>query len=173
MVVQTKSLDVPLSGLRSSVSAASGSSRHTSAPRAEPNYPVAALKRNRKSDGQVADPVPKKARPAHPDVPTTPPKKLLVSPASPPRLARSSRVALSGVVLPKKPVGGGYGVFANNHRAEFMRAAGMDSHFRGVGGFAGVAQMTRDSWARMSNWEKKVYDLKFRDLMDEYRRAKE
>jgi len=66
---------------------------------------------------------------------------------------------------PKKPVGGAYGVFQNEKRAEFMKIA----KEKGEKGFGPVAKMVSEAFKQLSAEDRKVYEEKAAKAMEEYK----
>merc|ERR1719499_2834010 len=57
---------------------------------------------------------------------------------------------------PKKPVGGAYGIFLNEKRAEFLKAcAGQKA--------SAVSTMASEAWKKVSQKDKDVYQKKYED----------
>jgi len=66
---------------------------------------------------------------------------------------------------PKKPVGGAYGVFQNEKRAEFMKIA----EEKGEKGFGPLAKMISEAFKLLSEEDRKVYEEKAAKAMEEYK----
>jgi len=66
---------------------------------------------------------------------------------------------------PKKPVGGAYGVFQNEKRAEFMKIA----KEKGEKGFGPVAKMVSEAFKQLSAEDRKVYEEKAAKAMEEHK----
>jgi len=68
---------------------------------------------------------------------------------------------------PKKAVGGAYGIFSAEKRAEFTKAV----EAKGEKGFGPVAKMTSEAWKAVSAEEKKPYEERFGKAQEEYKVA--
>jgi len=68
---------------------------------------------------------------------------------------------------PKKPVGGGCGMFSNEKREDFTKAC----EAKGEKGFGPVAKMTGEAYKALSEAQKKPYEDKFKKAMEEYQVA--
>lgn len=68
---------------------------------------------------------------------------------------------------PKKPVGGAYGIFSAEKRAEFTKAV----EAKGEKGFGPVARMTSEAWKALSAEEKNPYQEKFAKAQGEHKAA--
>merc|ERR1740121_315207 len=65
---------------------------------------------------------------------------------------------------PKKPVGGAYGVFANDKREEFAKEAAA----KGEAGFGAVARLVSAAWKELGAEEKGGYQAKFEEAKAKY-----
>jgi len=68
---------------------------------------------------------------------------------------------------PKKPVGGAYGIFSAEKRADFTKAV----EAKGEKGFGPVAKMTSEAWKAVCAEEKKPYEERFAKAKEEYKVA--
>merc|ERR1712070_644909 len=68
---------------------------------------------------------------------------------------------------PKKPTGGGYGVFLTENRAKIVKSLPADHKMTDVGKVAG------EQWRNLPAAAKKPYEDKSQKLMAEYRKAME